>query len=120
MKKLLILGLLAIMPGFGANWTLIRRVTQGAACIASAADAYTTIQPGLVETNPLLGKGTPQPIRISLFKAAICGGSIALAEINHHKYHSDGLEKVYTFSALGQTGLYGGLAIHNNSLKGTK
>ena len=98
-----------------ANWTLIRRLTQVAACAASAADAKTTLRGGLREENSLLSNanGTPNAARIISLKAGICVGQVVVAEAMRRK---PGMDILMMGVAVPQAGAFGFAAWHNAKL----
>ena len=94
-----------------ADWSLLRRAAQVAACAATAADAATTLRPGLRETNPLLGQGAS----VIGIKLGVCAGQIAFAEWRSRRHPE--IEKPATFAAFGEAGVFTVLAIRNSRIK---
>lgn len=110
--KMLLLATTVPSLAYSANWTLIRRIGQVASCAASMADARTTLRPGLVETNPLLGAGKPQPARILSLKLGMCA-----VQFVAERHKSRAKDKLGAVSGFAQAGIYTGLALHNEQLK---
>lgn len=115
MKRLLILGLLAV-TAHAADWTKIRRIAQVAGCAASMVDAGTTLRPGIIETNPLLGRGTPNAGRIIGIKLGMCAGQIAFSEWRHAR-HGARDERTAALFGFGQAALYGAVSVHNLGIR---
>lgn len=98
MKRIAIIFLLAT-SAHAADWTKLRRGGQALGCALSFSDAFTTLRPGIVETNPLLGRGKPQAGRILATKGAICGLQIAYSEYRHHRYANEVFGPLHTKDA---------------------
>lgn len=90
-----------------------RRVSLIGACAMSAWDGYETSRAksaGWYEANPLLRAkdGSPDMVRVSLVKAATCGG-MAIAQ---EKWLSgERWEKVWTGGNVGMGAAFGGVAM---------
>lgn len=120
MKKTILVLVASVSMAQAANWTVIRRIAQVGACAASMADAATTLDRPLRETNPLLANanGTPNAGLIIGVKVGLCAGSIAIAELR--KSHSRGdshSEKISAVSGFVAAGVFAGVAVHNAGLK---
>lgn len=112
--------LAASLPAPAADWTRLRHYAQLAGCAASGLDAFSTIRPGLQETNPVLGGNSVQIIGI---KAGVCALQVGLAEWQHHRYPAAnrvGADKVATFAGFGTAAAYSAFAWHNFRQGGAK
>ncbi len=89
-------------------------------------DASSTLRPGLVETNPAIGTGTPQSGRLIGIKVGVCAAEIAYSEWKHHKsswqqigpvHNSDvRSEKITGLSTFGAAAAYSFFALHNQAI----
>lgn len=121
MKRLMILVVLAALPGFAGDWRhRLLFGAQSAACVASAFDGATTaaaIGVGAHETNPWLvksGSGDISYARLIGIKAAFCAAPIAIAVIVHHRVPNDRNADIIGFMpALVSTGYYTWAGVHN-------
>lgn len=119
MKLAILAGILLLPSANAADWTKIRRISQIAGCAASMLDARSTLRPGLNETNPILGRGTPNGGRIIGLKLGICAGSFIASEWSHRQAPAEmGREQVGAYIGMASAGLYGGLAARNFRIEG--
>lgn len=120
MKRSIIIGALAMATlntSHAADWTMLRRIAQGAGCAASMMDARTTLRPGVAETNPILGSGRPNAGRIIGFKIGVCAGQIALSEYQHHHHPENARnERWQMYGGSAQAAVYGTLAFRNSRI----
>ena len=107
MKKILVL-LMLISSLHAAPWRTLRRVGEGLLGAATAADINSSR--GLVEENPLVGRGA-FGVRQSLLIGGATVGAIVVQEIVTHRYPQ--LNKVFTFVNLGAASVHVYCVKHN-------
>lgn len=117
MKRTAFLIALLATSAPAADWTKLRRIAQASACAASMVDAGTTLRPGLIETNAVLGAGSPKAGRIIGLKIGLCAGQIAYAEYIHHRRPNVAAEQIGTLGGFGAAGFFSILAWHNAGLR---
>ena len=114
MRRILLLACLTVATADAANWRVIRRIAQAGACAASMIDARTTLRPGLLETNPILGQGG----QVVGVKVGLCAAQIVAAELylRRHPQH----ERAVAVASFAAAGMYGAIAVKNMGLPNAK
>jgi hypothetical protein len=101
-----------------ANWILLRRTAQVVACLASAADGYSTAvatNAGAREGNPLLSnsRGTVSYPKLITLKSVMCAAPIVLSETLHRYKQDRRVDYAGVGGSAMLTGLYSWAAWHN-------